>query len=169
MHLMKALRTRSSSAFTGMKNVFLPPPGPNLATAILGIWELKSREDVDEAGKVHSDPLLGRQPLGILCFAPRHFSAQFMKRDRSSQANAPLPVQLENNSIAVNGYDGYFGAYSVDQNQGTITTYLEGSVSPENVGKTFVRNVRVVGTELIIQLQTTTIDGTPVTRTNRFG
>ena len=105
---MKALRTRSSSAFTGMKNAFSTPALTSPRT-IVGIWELKSREDVDEAGATHSDPLLGRQALGILCFAPRHFSAQFMKRDRYSGEHA-FPVQLENNSIACN--IRFFGACS---------------------------------------------------------
>ena len=91
-----------------------------------------------------------------------------MKRDRSPQPNAPPPVQVKNNTVAVNGYDGYFGTYTVDESAGTLTTYLEGSISHDNVGKTYVRNVRVIDNELFIQLQTTTTDGTPITRTNRF-
>lgn len=145
------------------------PVRPNLALKIRGIWTLKSRQDVDGAGQVHLDPILGPEPLGILCLGPGHFAAQFMKRDQSLQPNAaPLPVQVKNNTIAVNGYDGYFGTYTIDEEAGTITTYLQGSVSPDNVGKTYVRNVRVVDDELFIQLQTTTTDGTPITRTNTF-
>jgi hypothetical protein len=151
-----------------MSRAPLPPPTVNLAAAILGIWKLQSRVDVDATGQIHIDPLLGPETLGLLCFGPSHFSAQFMKRDRSSEEPAPLPVQGENNSMSVNGYDGYFGTYDVDANAGTIATYLEGSVSPVNVGKTFTRNARVIDNELIIQLPTTTVDGTPVTRTNTF-
>jgi hypothetical protein len=66
------------------------------------------------------------------------------------------------------GYDAYFGTYSIDENAGTLTTHLEGSISPANVGKIFVRDVRVVGNELIIQLNTTAVDGTAITRTNTF-
>ena len=65
-----------------MKKAFLPPLTANLAAAILGIWKLKSRQDVDDTGQIRIDPFLGRDPLGILCFAPCHFAAQFMKRDR---------------------------------------------------------------------------------------
>src|SRR6266567_4607827 len=74
-----------------MKKTPLPPLTANLAAAILGIWKLKSREDVDATEQVHIDPLLGPEPLGILCFGPGHFAAQFMKRDRSPQPNAPPP------------------------------------------------------------------------------
>ena len=151
-----------------MKKVSLPQLTANLATAILGMWKLKSREDVDAAGQIRLDPLLGRDPLGILCFAPSHFAAQFMKRDRSRRENVAHPVQAKNNSVAVNGYDAYFGTYSIDEIAGTLTTYLEGSISPANVGSTYIRDVRVVDNELIIQLHTTAVDGTSVTRTNTF-
>lgn len=151
-----------------MKKGPFPPSSPNLAAAILGIWKLKSREDVDDTGRVHIDPFLGRNPVGILCFGPTHFAAQFMKRSRSRQENLMEPVAAKNNTARVNGYDAYFGTYRVDEAEGTLSTHLEGSISPANVGDTYVRYVRVVGDELIIQLQTIAADGTPVTRTNTF-
>ena len=146
----------------------LPPPTADLAAAIVGVWKLKSREDVDATGKVHIDPFLGEGPIGIICFGKTHFSAQFMKRDRSEQENVLQRARAKNNTAGVNGYDAYFGTYSVDEVAGTLTTRLEGSISPANIGDTYVRNVRVVGDELIVQLQTTTLEGTAVTRTNTF-
>jgi hypothetical protein len=53
----------------------LPPLTANPAAAILGIWKLKFREDVDATEQLHIDPLLGPEPLGILCFGPGHFAA----------------------------------------------------------------------------------------------
>ena len=146
----------------------LPPLTANLAAAILGIWKLKSREDVNDTGQVRIDPFLGREPLGILCFGPSHFAAQFMKRDRSRQADEPQRLQAKNNTAGVNGYDAYFGTYSIDEIAGTLATRLEGSISPANIGSTYVRDVRVVDNELIIQLHTTAVDGTAITRTNTF-
>ena len=151
-----------------MKKVSLPPPTANLAATILGIWKLKSREDVDDTGEIRIDPFLGRDPLGILCFGKTHFSAQFMKRDRSGRETVLQPVAAKNNTARVNGYDAYFGSYSVDEIKGTLTTRLEGAISPANVGDTYVRDARVVGDELIVQLQTTTLDGRAITRTNTF-
>lgn len=151
-----------------MKKVSLPPPTANLAATILGIWKLKSREDVDDRGQIHIDPFLGRDPLGILCFGPSHFAAQFMKRDRSREENVPQPVQVKNNTVAVSGYQAYFGTYSIDEIAGTLTTHLEGSISPADVDSTYIRDVRVVDNELIIQLETTAADGTAITRTNTF-
>lgn len=140
----------------------------DLGAAIVGIWKLKSREDVDDAGQIHVDPFLGRDPLGILCFGPSHFAAQFMKRDRSRQENVPARAQAKNNTAGVNGYDAYFGSYHVDENSGTISTYIEGSISPDNIGQTYVRAARVVDDQLFIQLKTTAVDGTSITRTNTF-
>jgi len=151
-----------------MKKGSLPPLTANLAVAILGIWKLKSREDVDATGQTHVDPFLGRDPMGILCFGPSHFAAQFMKRDRSREENVPQPVQVKNNTVAVNGYQAYFGTYSIDEIVGTLTTHLEGSISPADVDSTYVRDVRVVDNELIIQLETIAVDGTAITRTNTF-
>src|SRR4029453_16080815 len=151
-----------------MKNVSLPPLTANLASKILGIWMLKSREDVDAGGQILNDPFLGRDPIGILCFEPSHFAAQFMKRDRSDEEKAPQRVQAKNNTAAVNGYDAYFGTYSVDEAAGTLATHVEGSISPVNIGKTYVRDVRAVGTELLVQLKTTAIGDIAITRTNSF-
>jgi hypothetical protein len=151
-----------------MTSVSLPAPTPNLATSILGIWKLESREDVDATGHRRIDPILGPDPLGILCFAPGHFAAQFMKRDRSGQDNPAQSVQGKNNSSALNGYDAYFGTYTLDETVGTLTIHLEGSISPSNIGSTFIRDVRVMGNELVIQLPTTAADGTAVIRTLTF-
>src|SRR5437588_5522244 len=119
----------------------LPPLTANLAAAILGIWKLKSREDVNDTGQVRIDPFLGRDPLGILCFGPSHFAAQFMKRDRSRQEDMPQRVRAKNNTAGVNGYDAYFGTYSIDEIAGTVTTRLEGSICSANIGSTYVRDV----------------------------
>ncbi len=151
-----------------VKKDSLPRPTANLATAIRGIWNLKSRVDVDDTGKAQIDPFLGRDPLGILCFGESHFAAQFMKRDRSEQGNVPERAQARNNTAGVNGYDAYFGIYSVDEIAGTLTTHIQGSISPANIGATYVRDARVLDNELSIQLHTTAIDGTAITRTNTF-
>ncbi len=134
---------------------------------IEGVWRLVSRIDVDSDGNRKIDPILGADPLGVLAFEAGYFAAQFMKRDRS---DAPLVAAGAgaNNTAAVGGYDAYFGSYTFDPAAAQLTTTLDGSISPANVGKTFTRQCRVTATELTIQLATTATDGTPVTRTLRF-
>ena len=123
---------------------------------------------MDDAGQVQIDPFLGQDPLGILCFGESHFAAQFMKRDRSEPENVLERAQAKNNTAGVNGYDAYFGTYSLDEIAGSLTTHIQGSISPANIGAVYTRDARVLDNELIIQLHTTAVDGTAITRTNTF-
>ena len=146
----------------------LPPPSPGLARAVIGLWRLVSREDYDRDGRRRIDPIMGEHPLGVLSLAPGYFAAQFMNPDRSSLADrGPTPAGA-NNSAAVNGYDAYFGTYTLDEETGTITVRLEGALSPANIGQALTRDIRVDRDRLTIQLATTATDGTPVTRTLVF-
>ena len=70
-----------------------------------------------------------------------------------------------NNTGAVGGYDAYFGTYQVDQRTGEVVHQLLGALSPGNVGMKVSRNLKVDGDRLQIQLETTTPQGEPVTRT----
>ena len=86
-----------------------------------------------------------------------------MKRDRSSAISSG-PTNAKNNTQAQGGYDAYFGTYSVDDATGVVTQQLVGSLSPGNVGMVLSRAMRVTGDTLLIKLETTAADGTPVVR-----
>jgi hypothetical protein len=154
----------------------LPPPTPDLASAILGGWWLRSRLDHDDSGNQHVCPILGAEPLGFLAFTERRFSAQFMRRGREVETVAGRdalrepaePRTAANNTGAVGGYDAYFGTYDLDAARGTVVVTLEAALTPANIGKTFMREVRVVDDRLIIRLTTNAADGTPITRTLTF-
>ena len=137
----------------------------SLSAELPGTWLLRSRIDVTATGERHPDPLLGEDPVALLVYdRSGHFSAQFMKRDRSVAVQA-APSNATNNTQAQGGYDAYFGSYSVDDANGTVTQKLMGSLSAGNVGMVLTRAMRVTGDELVIALETTAADGTPVTRT----
>ncbi|HEV2292096.1 MAG TPA: lipocalin-like domain-containing protein [Gemmatimonadales bacterium] len=141
-----------------------------LSAALVGTWELRSREDRTQAGERRVDPALGPDPLALLVYdAHGRFTAQFMKRDRSDPApDAGAGAVGPNNSRARGGYDAYFGTYTVDDAAGTVTQRLTGALSPENVGQVLIRAMTVTGDELTIQLETTSVDGVPVVRTLRW-
>jgi len=137
----------------------------NLSDSLPGSWLLESRIDVTDAGARHPDPLLGEDPVALLIYDRSGcFSAQFMKRDRSGPAPA-APADARNNTQAQGGYDAYFGTYSVDDANGTVTQELMGSLSQGNVGMVLTRAMQVRSDTLVIRLETTAADGTPVTRT----
>jgi GNAT superfamily N-acetyltransferase len=136
-----------------------------LSSRLPGTWLLESRVDVTASGKRRIEPSLGDDPVALLFYdRSGHFAAQFMKRDRSVAA-PDGPGGTPNNSRAQGGYDAYFGTYTVDDAQGTVTQRLVGALSAENVGSVLTRAMEVRGDRLVIRLQTNASDGTAVTRT----
>ena len=87
------------------------------------------------------------------------------KRDRSDASETSNPSLGRNNTGAVGGYDAYFGTYSVDEETGDVLHCLEGALTAENVGMEVSRTLTVNDDSLVIQLETTTIEGEPVVRT----
>jgi hypothetical protein len=138
------------------------------AQALQGCWELTRREDHSESGELKEDPGLGPDPLGLLIYHPSgHFSAQFMRRDRSPEA-APAPDlgrSGHNNTRSVGGYDAYFGRYTVDEEAHTVTQTLEGALAPDNVGVVVTRKMEVEGDVLTLRLPTTDANGDSIVRT----
>jgi hypothetical protein len=135
------------------------------ASRLIGSWRLVSREDRTAAGKRTVDPGLGADPVGLLIYdSGGNFAAQFMRRDRSSVAPQTAARPGENNSTAVNGYDAYFGTYTVDETSGTVTQRLAGALSPGDVGRVVTREIRIDGDRLVIELATTGAEGEPITR-----
>ena len=137
-----------------------------LASQLIGTWRLVSREDRTAAGEPRIDQGLGADPVAILVYdTAGNFAAQFMKRDRSADVIARTARAGVNNSAAVNGYDAYFGGYTVDEASSSVTQVLYGALSLGDVGKTVTRAIRVDDDTLTIELATTSGDNEPVTRT----
>lgn len=130
-----------------------------------GTWLLLSREDTAMDGSPRPEPTLGSDALGILTYANGRFAAQFMKRDRENIVNISNPKGGLNNTGAVDGYDAYFGTYSVNATSGDVMHRLEGALTAGNVGMEVSRRLIVDGDELTIRVETTTMDGEPVMRT----
>jgi hypothetical protein len=136
-----------------------------LSDRLPGTWRLLSRVDVTEDGTEYPDPALGSDPVALLVYdRSGHFTAQFMKRDRSA-VERDGPVGAANNTQARGGYDAYFGTYTVDDSTGVVTQRLEGALSRAHVGAVLSRAMSVQEQTLIIKLATNAWDGTPVTRT----
>ena len=140
-----------------------------LSQELIGTWELISREDRTESGERRDEPALGTNPIAILIYdGSGHFSAQFMKRDRNGPEPESRGTFAPNNSRAVGGYDAYFGTYTVDDVQRTVTQCLVGALSRENVGQVLTRAMLVVGDELTIRVHTASATGETITRTLRW-
>jgi hypothetical protein len=139
--------------------------GSQLSDLLPGTWQLQSRIDMTATGERRAEPSLGDDPVALLFYdRSGHFTAQFMKRDRSTVI-ADEPIAARNNSRAQDGYDAYFGTYTVNDELSTVTQRLTGALSDENAGSVLTREMHVRGDALVIQLQTTANDGALVTRT----
>ena len=137
----------------------------SLSLLLPGTWQLESRIDITATRERHPEPSLGEDPIALLIYdRSGHFAAQFMRRDRNTVV-PDGPSGAKNNSRAQGGYDAYFGTYTVDDNHRTVTQCLLGALSAENVGSVLTREVNVRDNKLVITLQTTSWDGTAVTRT----
>jgi len=140
-----------------------------LSVALIGTWELLTREDRTPAGEPRIDPSLGPDPVALLVYdRSGNFAAQFMKRERGPAPAADAARSGPNNSRARGGYDAYFGGYTVDDRLGTVSQRLVGALSPENVGQTFTRAMSVDDDVLTIRLETTSTTGEPIVRTLRW-
>ena len=103
----------------------------------------------------------------MLCFSKSHFSAQFAKLNRSEPADV-VAIPTTNTNSAVNGYDAYFGTFWIDDTGEAIVVQLQGSITLANTGQEFTRMTRASNDQLMIRLDTTIDDGTPITRTLTF-
>jgi Lipocalin-like domain len=149
------------SALSPVCEVLMP-----LSKALRGSWLLESRIDRTAAGVPHPEPLLGTDPVALLIYDETgHFAAQFMKRDRSAKSVTRAAPDAKNNTRAQDGYDAYFGTYTVDDTTGKVTQRLMGSLSTANVGMVLTRVMEVRDDTLEIRLETNAADGTPVVRT----
>ena len=147
-----------------MSLISLPHPSGNLSNEIKGLWLLQSREDWTSDGQKRIDPTLGANPIGILAYADKHFTAQFMKQDRSIKSDLVSYSGL-NNTVAIDGYDAYFGTYEVNEQTGKVNHNLIGSINEKNIGISVWRDLRVIDKKLYIQLETTTIENEAIIRT----
>jgi hypothetical protein len=136
-----------------------------LENKIQGTWWLLSRKDHTKDGEKRIDPILGSDPVAILVYANNHFAAQFMKRERNSDSISQASGAGQNNTSAIGGYDAYFGTYEVNDGTNQVAHTLVGSINPANIGMTVYRDLHVDDDKLTIQLETTSQEGEPVTRT----
>jgi hypothetical protein len=123
---------------------------------LVGTWRLISRVVTLEDGTTVQDPGLGKTPTGYLIYdSSGHMAAQLMRPDRSMAidcvTSGPAPSE---NSQSVNGYDAYFGTYTIDETSHTVTHHLEGALAAADVGKNLVREFQLSGDKLTIIVRT---------------
>jgi hypothetical protein len=123
---------------------------------LVGTWRLISRVVRFEDGTTVQDPGLGKTPTGYLIYdSSGHMAVQLMRLDRPMTIDCgTLGPAPRDNSQSVNGYDAYFGRYTIDEASHTVTHHLEGALAATDVGKNLVREFQVSGDKLTIIVRT---------------
>lgn len=116
-----------------------------------GAWTLVS--DVEQHRDGHIADPYGPNPLGRIIYTDDGLMAvQLMQRNRRSFANPDHPTleELQQNS---SNFHSYYGRYSVNLADSTVTHYVEASVLPSWIGTERVRRFRFRGDTLILVTQ----------------
>jgi len=129
------------------------PPG------LVGTWTLSAVEKIDTDGKAAAQIL----PRGVLIFdrAGHAFELAETGRRVPYAANQPTPAEAH---AVYNNYSGFWGGYTVDAAQKTITYRPEGAISPNAMGQNVVRTFDLAGDRLVITATPAEPDGLSGTR-----
>jgi len=114
----------------------------------VGTWRLVSfvahRADGNDA------PDYGPEPRGYLMYDEgRRMSVHIARSDQRPFQEGDQPP-AGGPRKAFEGYFGYFGTYTVDENAGTVTHHIEGASDPDYVGTDQRRFIAWQGNRLIL-------------------
>jgi len=126
---------------------------------LIGTWKLVSANYRRPNGELMD--YLGENPLGALMYDERgNMSVQLMRRDRPAFAsNDRLGGTPEETKTALEGYLAYFGNYTVDEKNKTVTHHIEGCTFPNWVGVDQKRFFELSGEQLVLRTPTLVIRG----------
>jgi len=145
---------------------------PDVREQLAGSWSLVSRVSTLANGEVLPDRGLAATPKGLLIYdRTGHVAAQLSRQGRTVEmipAECPEAAKIRGTNDTVQsvlGYDAYFGTFTVNEKQGFVVHHVESALFPGDVGKDIKRNFSLSGDTLKLNFNTTTADGTAVTRT----
>jgi hypothetical protein len=119
-----------------------------LKEQLVGAWAYVSSTATLQDGS----PLWGINPKGLMIFTENgRFSWQLFRSDRPKFASKNrMQGTPEENAADLRGSLAYFGTYSVDEAEKTITTVVEGSTFPNSEGETLKRHVTRISADTLI-------------------
>jgi hypothetical protein len=111
-----------------------------------------SWETIDSEGS--RDLRFGERPIGWLRYeSDGRMAVQIMGSDRTEFASGePRGVTAEEVRGALLSYVAYFGAYEVDEKEGSVTHISEGNTRPNVVGVRQKRMVELAGDRLTLRI-----------------
>jgi len=116
---------------------------------VIGTWKLVAYVDPNPGA---SDDRETKNPKGYITYdATGHMTAQIDRRDdrpkfKAGNRNKGTPEELQ---AAFAHYTAYFGTYTINEKDATITHHLEASIYPNEIGRDNLRYYDVEGNRLI--------------------
>jgi hypothetical protein len=115
------------------------------AERLIGTWRLVS---ITES---QLQQYRGERPTGLLFYDDKgHMAVQIMPSRGRPKYTGTVPTPEEARD-AVLGYTAYFGTYTVDERNQTVTHHRTGNINPGGLGD-FVRRYQFVSEDMIILL-----------------
>ena len=137
--------------FVGCTAALLIEQPGSAESRFVGIWSLVSLESRSTDGEVTRP--FGEHPLGRITYDSNgNMSAFAFRPDRPHFESGDLfggtPQETQ---AAFDGLVSYYGTFSVQENEGTVTHHVEGAAFPNRIGTDQVRQFRFEGDRLILQ------------------
>ena len=133
------------------------------AEKLIGAWKLVSARYESADGKVNE--IYGANPNGLLVYNPNgQMTIQIFRSDRPQFAkNDRLGGTPTETKSAFDGMMSYFGTFTVDEQNQTVTHHLVGAWLPNWVGSDQTRRFELTQDRLILRTPPLTIDGVQMT------
>jgi hypothetical protein len=134
----------------------------SLKEQLVGTWTLVSWEEMNKEGtKVQR---FGANPKGVHVFdANGHFFTMFARPELPKIAsNNPSNPTPEEAKAIVTGSIAYFGTYTVDEAEKTISLRIESSTFPNQLGMEQKRKITTITADELKYTNVTTVAGNPI-------
>lgn len=140
---------------------FLNPPlqaqkGKSLSRESLqGAWRLVSVETVRPGGEIIY-PFYGKRPQGLLVYDASGYMSVQLVSDPAPSAPAVDSRELfaaapaADKAAAAEGYYAYFGTWTIDAKNSTVTHHIQQALVPGERGEELVRHVELAGDQLTL-------------------
>lgn len=129
---------------------------------LVGTWKLINEQTILSDGTVISNRD-SSAPIGFLVYdASGHVASQLFRPNTTTTAASSNLDRLRGANVGLE-YEGYFGTYTVDLVNQTITRHVDAALPSESTGKDIAEQFSIVGGRLTTRSRTSGPDATPAT------
>jgi Lipocalin-like domain len=155
----RSILTMGAAAGLGLLPRSATAQSKTLKEQIVGDWSLVSWVQIRADGS--KNYRFGSNPKGINTFSPAgRFSLVIMQADLPKiSSNDPMKPSAEEAEAIVRGSIAYYGTYSVEEATKTLSTQLDGTTLPNQLGIPQKRNIDSIGADELHYSNPTAVGG----------